>query len=50
MAEFWHNFVLTFVPLFIVIEALGTLPVLIALGEDMTLKERHKMINVVKRN
>ena len=46
MAEFWHNFVLTFVPLFIVIDALGTLPVLIALGEEMTLKERHKMINV----
>ncbi|MFA5629778.1 MAG: MarC family protein [Dehalococcoidales bacterium] len=45
MAEFWHNFVLTFVPLFIVIDALGTLPILISFGEEMTLRERRKMIN-----
>ncbi|MDD4923614.1 MAG: MarC family protein [Dehalococcoidales bacterium] len=46
MAEFWQNFILTFVPLFIVIDALGTLPVVITLGEGLTLKERRKMINV----
>ncbi len=46
MSEFWHNFVLTFVPLFIVIDALGTLPVVISLSEGMTLKERNKMINM----
>jgi len=46
VSEFWHNFVLTFVPLFIVIDALGTLPVVISLSEGMTLKERNKMINM----
>jgi multiple antibiotic resistance protein len=46
MAEFWHNLIMTFVPLFIVIDALGTLPVVITLSEGMTLKERHRMINV----
>ncbi len=46
MSEFWHNFILTFVPLFIVIDALGTLPVVISLSEGMTLKERNKMINL----
>ncbi len=46
MSEFWHNFILTFVPLFIVIDALGTLPVVISLSEGMTLKERNKMINM----
>ena len=46
MAEFWQNFILTFVPLFIVIDALGTLPVVITLSEGLALKERHKMINI----
>ncbi|MDD4873520.1 MAG: MarC family protein [Dehalococcoidales bacterium] len=46
MSEFWQNFVLTFVPLFIVIDALGTLPIVISLSDGMTLKERHKMIHV----
>jgi multiple antibiotic resistance protein len=46
VSEFWHNFILTFVPLFIVIDALGTLPVVISLSEGMTLKERNKMINM----
>jgi multiple antibiotic resistance protein len=46
MGEFWHDFVLTFVPLFIVIDALGTLPVVISLSDGMTLRERHKMIHV----
>jgi multiple antibiotic resistance protein len=46
MGEFWQNFILTFVPLFIVIDALGTLPVVISLSDGMTLKERHKMIHL----
>ena len=46
MGELWQNFILTFVPLFIVIDALGTLPVVISLSEGMTLKERHKMIHL----
>jgi multiple antibiotic resistance protein len=39
-------FILTFVPLFIVIDALGILPVVITMGEDMSKPERHKMIHV----
>jgi len=39
-------FVLTFVPLFIVIDALGILPVVMAMGQDMSKQERHKMIHV----
>jgi multiple antibiotic resistance protein len=46
MGEFWHNFILTFVPLFIVIDAVGTLPVVLSLSEGMTLKEQHKMIHM----
>lgn len=39
-------FVLTFVPLFIVIDALGILPVVIAMGQDMSKRERYRMIHV----
>jgi multiple antibiotic resistance protein len=39
-------FVLTFVPLFIVIDALGILPVVISMGQDMSRRENHKMIHV----
>jgi multiple antibiotic resistance protein len=46
MSEFWGQFVLTFTPLFIVIDAIGTLPFVISLGEDMTYKERRRMINI----
>ncbi len=37
---------LTFVPLFIVIDALGILLFIISMGEDMPRRERHKMIHV----
>lgn len=37
---------LTFVPLFIVIDALGILPFVVSIGEEMTKQERRKMINV----
>ena len=33
-------------PLFIVIDALGILPFVISMGEDMSKRERHKMIHV----
>ncbi|MCJ7763654.1 MAG: MarC family protein [Dehalococcoidales bacterium] len=42
----WQQFVLTFVPLFIVIDALGILPFIIPISQDMTRQERRKMINV----
>jgi len=41
-----HNFVLTFVPLFIVIDAIGNLPFVIAASEGMTSSQRFKMINI----
>ena len=46
MDSFWQQFVLTFVPLFIVIDALGILPFLVSMDDDMEPKERHKVINV----
>jgi len=39
-------FILTFVPLFIVIDALGILPFVISMSEEMSKRERRKMIHV----
>jgi len=41
---FWQSFLMTFVPLFIVLDAVGTLPFVISLSESCTRKERRKMI------
>ncbi len=41
-----QSFILTFVPLFIVIDALGNLPFVISLSEGMTRQERRKMIHL----
>ena len=42
-----HNsFILTFVPLFIVIDAVGNLPFIISLSEGMSTPERRKMVHV----
>jgi len=41
-----QNFILTFVPLFIVIDALGNLPFVISLSEGILKKERRKMIHI----
>ncbi len=46
MGNLLQSFILTFVPLFIVIDALGTLPFVISLSEGMTKQERRKMIHV----
>jgi multiple antibiotic resistance protein len=40
-----QSFILTFVPLFIVIDALGNLPFVISLSEGMSRGERRKMIH-----
>jgi multiple antibiotic resistance protein len=42
--NWWDSFTLTFVPLFIVIDAVGNLPFVIALSEEMTPPERRLMI------
>jgi multiple antibiotic resistance protein len=46
MNTFWQNFVLTFIPLFIVIDTLGNLPIVLAIGEGMLKIERNRMIHV----
>lgn len=40
-----HDFILTFVPLFIVIDALGNLPFVIALSEGLGASERRRLIH-----
>jgi multiple antibiotic resistance protein len=45
VAENLKSFVMTFVPLFIVIDAFGNLPFVISMGEDMTQRERRKMVH-----
>ena len=44
--SWWESFLLTFVPLFIVIDALGSLPVIISLSEGMSRYERSKTIHI----
>lgn len=46
MKSFWDSFVLTFVPLFIVIDAIGALPIVMSLSEGMTPKEHRRLINI----
>ena len=41
-----QSFIFTFVPLFIVIDALGNLPFLISLSEGLTRQDRLKMVHV----
>ena len=45
MAEQLHDFVMTFVPLFIVIDAFGNLPFLISAGQDMDRQQQRKVVN-----
>jgi multiple antibiotic resistance protein len=42
----WDSFILTFVPLFIVIDAIGNVPFVITLSEGLSRKDRLKMIHV----
>lgn len=46
MAEHWQNFVLTWLPLFIVIDAFGNLPFVISMSEGMNKQERRKMVHI----
>jgi multiple antibiotic resistance protein len=47
IANSWiQNFVMTFIPLFIVIDAVGNLPFVISLSEGLEGKARTKLINV----
>ncbi len=46
MNTFWQSLVMTFVPLFIVVDALGNLPIVITLTEGTVLKERYRIIHI----
>ena len=46
MSDFWSNFILTFIPLFIVIDAFGNLPFLIATSEPLEKKAKSKLVNI----
>jgi multiple antibiotic resistance protein len=45
MAEQLHDFVMTFIPLFIVIDAFGNLPFLISAGQDMDRPQQRRMVH-----
>jgi multiple antibiotic resistance protein len=42
----WHNFVMTFVPLFIVIDAFGNIPFVITMGEGRERAEQRRMVHL----
>jgi multiple antibiotic resistance protein len=44
--SWWESFVLTFIPLFIVIDAIGNLPFVISLTEGMSHHERYRVIHI----
>lgn len=46
MDNWLESFVFTFVPLFIVIDALGSLPFVVSLSEGMTNQERNKTVHI----
>lgn len=46
MNNFFHAFVLTFLPLFIVIDFIGNIPIVMSLSEGMTSKQRFRLINL----
>ena len=46
MSNFWHNFILTFIPLFIVIDTIGNLPIVLTLSEGLTTRDRNRMIHI----
>ena len=42
----WQDFVMTFVPLFIVIDAFGNIPFVIQMSEERTKPERRRMVRI----
>jgi multiple antibiotic resistance protein len=46
MNTWWHSFVLTFIPLFIVVDALGNLPIVISLTERSSSRERYRIVHI----
>ena len=46
MGDWFRDFILTFIPLFIVIDAFGTLPFILLLSQGSTRRERNNMVRV----
>jgi multiple antibiotic resistance protein len=46
VAQHLHDFVLTFIPLFIVIDAFGNLPFVITMGERLVKTEQRRMVHI----
>jgi multiple antibiotic resistance protein len=45
MGTFWQQLALTFIPLFIVLDAPGNLPIVVSLTQGIEAKERNRVIN-----
>jgi multiple antibiotic resistance protein len=46
MDSFFRDLILTFIPLFIVIDAFGNLPFVVTMGEDMPKRQRRNMVHL----
>jgi multiple antibiotic resistance protein len=46
MIELFQSFIMTFIPLFVVIDPFDKVPIILTLSEGMSLQERRKLINV----
>jgi multiple antibiotic resistance protein len=46
MKSFAESFIFTFIPLFIVVDAIGNIPIVMSLSEGMTPKQRRRIINL----
>ncbi len=46
MSNFFHDFILTFLPLFIVVDAIGNVPIIISLSDGMSRKQRNDIVNI----
>jgi multiple antibiotic resistance protein len=46
MHSFGESFILTFIPLFIVIDAIGNLPIIVSITEGISTSQRRRMINI----
>lgn len=46
MSSFFSTFVLSFVPLFIVMDVIGNLPIVVSMFEGMTEREQWKLVNL----
>ncbi len=46
MINFFQSLLLTFIPLFVVMDPFDKVPIIVCLSEDMSARERFQLINV----